>query len=108
MSHTVALNFEDGFTRFVEGRPGETVADTSYRAGINVPLDCRDGACGTCKCRVQSGEYESGEYIGDALTEEEAADGLTLASAGSLRLCMMPAATALSWRKRHWVWLAIT
>ena len=79
MGHTIALNFEDGFTRFVEGRPGETVADASYRVGINIPLDCRDGACGTCKCRVQSGEYESGDYIEDALTEEEAAGGLALA-----------------------------
>jgi benzoate/toluate 1,2-dioxygenase reductase subunit len=78
-SHSIALNFEDGFTRFVEGRPGETVADASYRVGINIPLDCRDGACGTCKCRVQSGEYESGDYIEDALTEEEAAEGLALA-----------------------------
>ena len=79
MSHNIALNFEDGFTRFVECRPGETVADASYRVGINIPLDCRDGACGTCKCRVQSGEYESGDYIEDALTEEEAAEGLALA-----------------------------
>jgi benzoate/toluate 1,2-dioxygenase reductase subunit len=79
MTHNIALNFEDGFTRFIEGRSGETVADASFRAGINIPLDCRDGACGTCKCRVQSGEYESGEYIEDALTEEEAAEGLALA-----------------------------
>ena len=79
MGHTIALNFEDGFTRFVEGRPGETVADASYRVGINIPLDCRDGACGTCKCRVQSGEFDPGDYIEDALTEEEAAEGLALA-----------------------------
>jgi benzoate/toluate 1,2-dioxygenase reductase component len=79
MGHNIALNFEDGFTRFVEGRSGETVADASYRVGINIPLDCRDGACGTCKCRVQSGEYDGGEYIEDALTEEEAAEGLALA-----------------------------
>src|SRR3712207_1965535 len=79
MSRKVALNFEDGFTRFVESRPGETVADASYRVGINGPLDCRDGACGTCKCRVQSGEFDPGDYIEDALTEEEAAEGLALA-----------------------------
>src|SRR3712207_2130248 len=79
MSHKVALNFEDGFTRFIEARPGETVADASYRVGINIPLDCRDGACGTCKCRVQSGEFDPGDYIEDALTEEEAAEGLALA-----------------------------
>ncbi len=79
MSTSIALNFEDGVTRFIEARPGETVADASYRQGINIPLDCRDGACGTCKCRVQSGQYDGGSYIEDALTDEEAASGLGLA-----------------------------
>ena len=75
MDHSIALNFEDGVTRFIECRPGETIADASYRAGINIPLDCRDGVCGTCKCRVDSGEYDRGSYVEDALTEEEAAVG---------------------------------
>ena len=51
MAYRIALNFEDGITRFIEANPGETVADASYRVGINIPLDCRDGACGTCKLR---------------------------------------------------------
>ncbi|HHQ2783788.1 2Fe-2S iron-sulfur cluster-binding protein, partial [Pseudomonas aeruginosa] len=50
MNHRIALNFEDGVTRFIHAAPGETVADAAYRQGINIPLDCRDGACGTCKC----------------------------------------------------------
>ncbi|MBR0662411.1 benzoate 1,2-dioxygenase electron transfer component BenC [Neoroseomonas oryzicola] len=79
MTHSIALNFEDGVTRFVEARPGETIADASYRLGINIPLDCRDGACGTCKCRVESGSFDGGSYIEDALTDEEAASGLALA-----------------------------
>jgi benzoate/toluate 1,2-dioxygenase reductase component len=79
MAYNVALNFEDGVTRFIEPRPGETVADASYRVGINIPLDCRDGACGTCKCHVESGEYDPGSYIEDALTDEEAAEGFALA-----------------------------
>lgn len=79
MTHSIALTFEDGVTRFVDARPGETIADASYRLGINIPLDCRDGACGTCKCRVESGSYDGGSYIEDALTEEEAASGLALA-----------------------------
>jgi benzoate/toluate 1,2-dioxygenase reductase subunit len=79
MGHNIALNFEDGVTRFVECRSGETVADASYRAGINIPLDCRDGACGTCKCHAESGEYDGGDYIEEALTDEEAAQGSALA-----------------------------
>lgn len=79
MEHSVALNFEDGVTRFIATRPNETVADASYRLGINIPLDCRDGACGTCKCRVEAGTFDGGSYIEDALTEEEAAQGFGLA-----------------------------
>lgn len=73
MSHQIALNFEDGVTRFVNANPGETVADAAYRQGINIPLDCRDGACGTCKCLAEAGRYELGEdYIEDALSAAEA------------------------------------
>jgi benzoate/toluate 1,2-dioxygenase reductase subunit len=79
MGHTIALNFEDGVTRFVDSRPGETVADAAYRVGINIPLDCANGACGTCKCRVESGAFDPGTYIEDALSDAEAAQGLALA-----------------------------
>ena len=58
MGHTIALNFEDGVTRFVQSRPGETIAEASYRVGINIPMDCGNGACGTCKCRVESGAFD--------------------------------------------------
>ena len=40
MSHKIALNFEDGVTRFIDANLGETVADAAYRQGINIPLDC--------------------------------------------------------------------
>jgi benzoate/toluate 1,2-dioxygenase reductase subunit len=79
MGHSIALNFEDGVTRFIECRPDETIADASYHLGINIPLDCRDGVCGTCKCRVEAGEYDRGNYLDDALTGEEATAGLALA-----------------------------
>src|SRR3954465_8385 len=79
MAYRIALNFEDGITRFIEANPGETVADASYRVGINIPLDCRDGACGTCKGFCQSGKYDGGSYIEDALSDEEAAEGYVLA-----------------------------
>jgi len=59
MTHQIALNFEDGVTRFIEANLGETVADAAYRQGINIPLDCRDGACGACKCLAEAGSYDS-------------------------------------------------
>lgn len=78
MTFSIALNFEDGVTRIVECRPGETVADASYRSRINVPLDCRDGACGTCKSFCESGTYDGGDYIEDALRDDEAEAGYVL------------------------------
>lgn len=79
MSHKIALNFEDGVTRFIDANPSETVADAAYRQGINIPLDCRDGACGTCKCFAEAGRYDMGQdYIEDALSEEEAEQGYVL------------------------------
>lgn len=78
MTYQIALGFEDGVTRFITCGEGETVADAAYRSGINVPLDCRDGACGTCKSHCESGRYEMGDYIEDALTEDEAAEGFVL------------------------------
>ena len=78
MAYNIALQFEDGVTRIVPCEADELVADAAYRAKINIPLDCRDGACGTCKCHCESGEYEMGVYIEDALAEDEAAKGYVL------------------------------
>lgn len=75
----VALNFEDGITRFVETTGYETIAEAAYREGINIPLDCADGACGTCKCFARSGTFDAGDYIEEALTDDEAAQGYALA-----------------------------
>jgi benzoate/toluate 1,2-dioxygenase reductase subunit len=79
MSFQIALNFEDGVTRFIEATGNEMVADAAYRQGINIPLDCRDGACGTCKCKAESGRYDLGDnFIEDALSEDEIAEGYVL------------------------------
>lgn len=79
MSHKIVLNFEDGVTRFIDANLGETVADAAYRQGINIPLDCRDGACGSCKCFAEAGRYDLGDdYIDDALSEAEAEQGYVL------------------------------
>ena len=78
MTYKIALNFEDGVTRFIDCNATETVADAAYRQGVNVPIDCRDGACGACKCKAESGQYELGFYIDDAMSEEEAKLGYVL------------------------------
>lgn len=78
MAYNIALQFEDGVTRVIQCEPTELVCDAAYRAKINIPLDCRDGACGTCKCFCESGQYEMGVYIEDALADDEAAQGYVL------------------------------
>ena len=81
MSHNIALQFEDGVTRFISCNESETVSDAAYRQKINIPLDCRDGACGTCRGFCESGSYAMppSSYIEDALTPQEAAQGYVLA-----------------------------
>ncbi len=74
MTFKIALQFEDGATRFIACAPEETVSDAAYRQNINIPLDCRDGACGTCRCFGESGKVDmpASSYIDDALTPEDA------------------------------------
>ncbi len=81
MTFKIALQFEDGVTRFIDCAPNETVSDAAYRQKINIPLDCRDGACGTCRGYCESGAYDlpASSYIEDALTAEEAAGRMILA-----------------------------
>jgi benzoate/toluate 1,2-dioxygenase reductase subunit len=81
MSYNIALQFEDGVTRFISCNENEKLADAAYRQKVNIPLDCRDGACGTCRGLCESGSYNMPEssYIDDALTPEEAAQRQILA-----------------------------
>ncbi len=79
MSYNIALNFEDGVTRFISCNEGETVLDAAYRNQINLPMDCSDGVCGTCKGSCHQGEFDLGEeYIDEALSDEEAEQGKIL------------------------------
>ncbi|NMX60252.1 benzoate 1,2-dioxygenase electron transfer component BenC [Pseudomonas sp. WS 5079] len=73
MTYAIALNFEDGVTRFIDCEVGEKVLDAAFRQRINLPMDCSDGVCGTCKCRCETGAYDLGDdYIEDALSANEA------------------------------------
>ena len=39
---------------------GETLLAAGIRHGINLPYGCKDGACGSCKCRALSGTVQHG------------------------------------------------
>jgi len=80
MEYNIALQFEDGVTGFIKCDDGETVAEAAYRQKFNIPVDCLDGACGTCRCHCESGSYDMDAdlYIEDALSEDEAEEGFVL------------------------------
>ncbi|MBS0122514.1 benzoate 1,2-dioxygenase electron transfer component BenC [Thetidibacter halocola] len=77
-NYTIALNFEDGVTRLIQCGDDEKVTDAAFRQKINLPMDCRDGVCGTCKCFVEKGEYELEFYMDESMSDEEAEQGYAL------------------------------
>ena len=56
----------------------ETVLESAIEAGFNIPYGCRNGACGSCKGTILSGEVDYGDYARSALSEEEKAAGKAL------------------------------
>lgn len=56
----------------------EIVLEAAIRQGIGLPYGCKDGACGSCKCRLISGKVQMDEFQSHALTEDEQAQGYVL------------------------------
>ncbi len=59
--------------------PGEAILAAAIRQGVGLPYGCRDGACGSCKCRLLEGAIEPRPQQAAALTPAEAAEGFILA-----------------------------
>ncbi|MDR2153645.1 MAG: 2Fe-2S iron-sulfur cluster binding domain-containing protein, partial [Burkholderiaceae bacterium] len=56
----------------------ETLLAAGIRQGIGLPYGCKDGACGSCKCRKLSGEVQLGAHQAKALSAEEEGQGYVL------------------------------
>jgi len=56
----------------------ETILEAAIRQGITLPYGCRDGACGSCKGKVLSGDFDHGKSAPPALTEVDRDLGYTL------------------------------
>ncbi|UCE30117.1 MAG: CDP-6-deoxy-delta-3,4-glucoseen reductase [Burkholderiales bacterium] len=56
----------------------ETVLDAALRQGVVLAYGCRDGACGSCKGRVLSGQIVQGPHQARALSGEEQRAGWAL------------------------------
>ena len=56
----------------------ETILDAALRQGLILPYGCRDGACGSCRGKVLSGEVDHGQAQLHALSEDDRRDGFAL------------------------------
>ena len=65
-----------GRTFSVDG--GEAILPAAIRQGIGMPYGCKDGACGSCKCKKLEGTVIHGPHQTKALSPEEEANGLVL------------------------------
>ncbi|WP_295957119.1 CDP-6-deoxy-delta-3,4-glucoseen reductase [Rhodoferax sp.] len=89
MTHPVPTPQAFSITVQPSGRSFAATADESIlaagiRQGIGLPYGCKDGACGSCKCKKLEGMVFHGPHQSKALSEEEEAAGLVLTC------CAMP------------------
>ncbi len=64
--------------RIFEVDRDEPVLLAAIRQGIGLPYGCKDGACGSCKCRLLEGRVIHGTHQSKALSTEEEEAGLML------------------------------
>ena len=75
MTHHIKLS-PSGQTVVCED--GQTVLEALERSGYALPNNCRAGACGECKVKVLSGEFDQGFVLDMALSQDERAQGFGL------------------------------
>ena len=98
--------------------PDEPMLVAGIRQGIGLPYGCKDGACGSCKCKKLEGTVLHGPHQSKALSAEEEANGFVLTccgvaqsdvvlesrqvtEAGAFPIRKMPARVASLERKSH-------
>ncbi|MBD3892789.1 CDP-6-deoxy-delta-3,4-glucoseen reductase [Hydrogenophaga sp.] len=64
--------------RSFNAEPEETLLAAGIRQGVGLPYGCKDGACGSCKCKLLSGRVLHGPHQSKALSAEEEAKGWVL------------------------------
>lgn len=57
---------------------GEAILQAAIRQGIGLPYGCKDGACGSCKCKKLEGTVVHGVHQTKALPPDEEAAGYIL------------------------------
>ena len=64
--------------RSFQNEPGQTLLASALEAGIPLPYGCKDGACGSCKCKLLEGEVTHGPNQVKALSAQEEQEGYVL------------------------------
>ena len=64
--------------RTFSAQSDETLLAAGLRQGIGMPYGCKDGVCGSCKCKKISGEVTHGNHQEKALSAAEEANGFVL------------------------------
>ena len=62
--------------------PDEAILPAAIRQGVGMPYGCKDGACGSCKCKKLEGQVFHGPHQTKALSAEEEAAGYILTCCG--------------------------
>lgn len=68
--------------RSFTANPDEALLAAAIRQGIGMPYGCKDGACGSCKCKKIEGTVVHGPHQLKALSHEEEAAGFILTCCG--------------------------
>ncbi len=68
--------------RLFTAEPDESMLAAGIRQGIGLPYGCKDGACGSCKCKLVSGSVVHGPHQSKALSADEEAAGYVLTCCG--------------------------
>ena len=68
--------------RSYSANDGEPLLAAAIRQGIGLPYGCKDGACGSCKCKKLEGKVMHGAHQLKALSLDEEANGFILTCCG--------------------------
>lgn len=64
--------------RKIKANAGETILEAALRQGLNLPYQCRDGACGACKGKILRGTVDYGVFQEGLISATEKKEGMAL------------------------------
>ena len=79
----------------------EPVLLAAIRQGVGLPYGCKDGACGSCKCRLLEGRVIHGAHQSKALNAAEEAEGWMLTCRASAQTDLVIEARAVTGLGEH-------